>query len=81
MNTSRVIELLIWIHIWCNVSYSEIQNLCLELNGSIEIKYIKYQRYIKNILYKYTDFVLEIIKSTERCIKIMYAKFQTASVV
>jgi hypothetical protein len=48
-----------------------IQNSCLELNISIEIKYIKYQGYIKNILCKYTDFVLNIIKSIERCIKII----------
>jgi hypothetical protein len=41
--------------------------LCLELNISIEVKYIKiYKIYVgyieKNILYKYVDFVLKVLK-------------------
>jgi hypothetical protein len=39
--------------------------LCLELNISIQIKYIKiykiYLRLLKNILYKYADFVLMVL--------------------
>jgi hypothetical protein len=50
----------------------------LELNISIEIKYIKiYIGYIekKYILYKYVDFVLKVLKVLKDVLKIMYAKF------
>jgi hypothetical protein len=69
--------------------------LCLELDISIEIKYKKYKiylEYIKNILYKYIDFVLKVLKVLKyvlkvlkvlkdvlKLLKIMYAEFESYS--
>jgi hypothetical protein len=50
--------------------------LCLELNIRIEIKYIKiYKIYLgyteKNILYKYVDFALKVLKVLTDLLKII----------
>jgi hypothetical protein len=58
----------------CNVSYCiEVR---LELNTSIDVKYIKiykiYLGYIgKNILCKYVDFVLKVLKVLRDVLKII----------